>query len=122
MIQIGSVRECTTFDITRHQRLKYALVSDANISAVAATFEDGHVVVRVPTDQVVAWGMTDQVGIHATQMASDGTVLRILIEKDLECIDAPVEESQEDAFPRPDQGVACSSTTMPATLVADGLS
>jgi hypothetical protein len=32
-----------------------------------------------------------------------------LIEKDLECIDAPVEESQADAFPRTSHGVACAS-------------
>ncbi len=122
MILSGAVREITTFDLARRQRLEYALVSDANVSAVTATFKDGSMVVRVPTHQVVAWGMTDQLGIDAIQTNSDGAALRILIEKDLECIDAPVGESQEDAFPRPDDGVACSSRSFSATVIAEGLS
>ncbi len=58
------------------------------------------------------------VGIDAIQTISGGSSLRILIEKDLECIDAPVEESQEDAFARQGHGVACSSTSIVGTLVA----
>ncbi len=53
---------------------------------------------------------------------SDGALLKILIEKDLECIDATVEESQEDAFPRLDHGVACSSTSIPVMEAAHGVS
>jgi hypothetical protein len=113
MLRSGIVVESTTFDLARRQRLEYALESTADSPAVSAAFQDGRVVVRVPRDLVLAWGTTDQIGISATQSTSDGGVLKILIEKDLECIDAPAEESQEDTFARPDCGAPCSSTNSP---------
>ena len=119
MISDGVVGESTTFDAAGRQRLEYLLVSTPEVSFVSATFEESCVVVRVPADLVHAWGTSDEIGIDATQTTSDGSTLRILIEKDLECIDAPVEESQEDAFPRPVNGVACSSPSILGTLVAD---
>jgi hypothetical protein len=113
MITRGVVEESTTFDVARRQRLEYVLCSAPDSPAVTATFDDGRVVVRVPTEQVRLWGVTDQVAINAVQTASDGGVLKILIEKDFECIDAPVGESQDDAFRRPGVGAACSSTAIP---------
>ena len=117
MLTSGIVEESTTFDLAGHQQLKYALVSAGYSSAVSAAFEDGRVIVHVPRDLILAWGATDQIGISAAQTTSDGGVLKILIEKDLECIDAPAEESQEDAFARRDHGVPCSSTTIPSERV-----
>ncbi len=76
------------------------MISDADISAVTATFDEGRIIVRVPKDTAQTWAATDQIGIAAVQSISDGDVLKILIEKDLECIEAPPDESQLDAFAR----------------------
>jgi hypothetical protein len=119
MVTKGVVEESTTFDIPGRQRLVYVLRSAPDSSAVTATFVDGQLVVRVPAELVCAWGTTDQVGIDAVQAASDGGVLKILIEKDFECIDAPVGESQADAFRRPDLGAACSSTAVPGKVATN---
>ena len=76
------------------------MISDADISVVTATFDEGRIIVRVPRELAHSWATTDQIGISAVQTISDGDVLKLLIEKDLECIDAPPDESQEDAFAR----------------------
>ena len=103
------VAEVTTFDPLGRQRLEYHLVATADVTRVAASFEAGQrLVVRVPTDLARSWGTTDRIGIAATQPAADGATLRILIEKDLECLDAPAEESQADAFARAAATLACS--------------
>ena len=108
LLDQGVVVESTTFDPAGRQRLDYQLISTANVAAVAVSFEEGRrLVVRVPADLVAAWGMSDRIEIAATQPAEGGAVLRILIEKDLECLDPPPEESQADAFKRPDGAPAC---------------
>jgi len=119
MVETGLVEEFTIFDAARRQRLGYALRSSSEVSVVTATFDEGQIVVSVPADLIRLWGTTDQVGIDAVQNVSEGEMLRILIEKDFECIDAPVHESQEDAFPRPDAGIACAATTSPGRGAAD---
>ena len=103
-----AVVETTSFDPAGLQRLEYRLVASPETAAVAASFEAGsRLVVRVPTGLVQGWGRTDQISLSATQPASDGACLRILIEKDLECLDAPPEESQADAYARDADPPAC---------------
>jgi hypothetical protein len=108
LIESGIVEESTHFDVFGRDRLVYALISDPAISRVTATFESGRIRVLVPSDRVREWGQSDDLGIEATQPAPGGRVLKILIEKDLECLDAPPEESQADAFPRVGHGIACA--------------
>jgi hypothetical protein len=112
MLNHGIVEESTTFDLSRRQRLEYALCDAPDAHAVTAAFDDGRITVRVPGDLLRDWAATDQAGIEAYQVDADGGVLRILIEKDLECIDAAAGESQEDAFPHPQFDEEC---TLPTT-------
>ncbi len=105
------IEESTTFDPEGRQRLTFRLFSTKAVVEVSASFEDGSLTVRLPTDLARNWGTTERIGIEAVQPSSNGTSLRILIEKDLECLDAPPEESQADAYPRPSHDAACSSTT-----------
>jgi hypothetical protein len=93
----GLVEERTDFGGGNY--LIYALVA-ADVPAVAATFDGGRVVVRLPRDVAARWASTDAVGIEGSQPAGAGP-LKILVEKDFECIDAPADEPQDDAFPNP---------------------
>lgn len=101
MLSEGIVEESTTFDISGRQRLEYILCTGPNLLAVTASFEDGRIIVRMPNALTRQWAKTDQVGIESIQVGSDGQELKILIEKDFECVDAAPDESQEDAFPNP---------------------
>jgi hypothetical protein len=76
---------------------------------VRASFAGRRLVISVPSSEIHQWATTDQVGIHGLQKTSVGNELRILIEKDFECIDAPADESQEDAFPHPQFDAACAA-------------
>jgi hypothetical protein len=120
MVESGIVGESTTFDPARRSRLEYLLVSTPEAAAVSAIFEEGCVVVRVPTRLVQAWGMSDEVGIEAVQASSEGNVLKILIEKDLERIDAPNDESQLDAFHQAEHGSKCLSSNLNDSVPVEG--
>ena len=103
-----AVVEATSFDPLGHHRLEYRLMASPDVVAIAASFEAGsRLVIRVPTELILGWGTTDQISLKATQPVEQGDTLRILIEKDLECLDAPPEESQADAYTRDADSLAC---------------
>jgi len=108
LLDKGIVQESTTFDMLGGQRLDYVLCTGPNLLAMTASFEDGRIIVRMPNALVRQWAETDQIGVESTQVASGGRGLKILVEKDFECVDAPADESQEDAFPHP-QFAACAA-------------
>ena len=109
----GVVAESTTFDPAGRQRFEYRLAADPAAPEVVAAFEGNRLTVRVPAGRAAAWGRSDAIGIAVEQDLGGGRSLRILIEKDLECLDAPPGESQADAFARPG-GAECG----PADRVA----
>ena len=109
MREVGIVEESTTFDILGGQRLDYVLCTGPNLPAITASFDGGRIVVRIPTALLREWAETDQVGIERIQVGSGGRELKIRIEKDFECIDAPADEPQEDAFPRHRFDAACTA-------------
>jgi hypothetical protein len=103
----GEVQESTAFGRSPNERFGYMLLASPEEPAVRASYTDRGMVIRVPRKLIDQWITTDQVGIHAIQSTGDDNELRILIEKDFECIDAPSGESQEDAFPNPQLEAAC---------------
>jgi hypothetical protein len=97
----GMLEESTAFGPSKEQCLVYALCVSDDEPDICATFGDRRIVIQVPAKVAHQWVTTEQVGIQATQQTGDGGELQILIEKDFECIEAPSDESQEDAFPHP---------------------
>jgi hypothetical protein len=45
------------------------------------------------------WANSEAIGMYF-DLPANGSVLRVAIEKDLECVDGPPEERDPDAFPR----------------------
>lgn len=77
-----------------------AYVLDTSVSPEpATTFKQGVIRVSAPAAMVNDWANSDQVGLYF-DLPANGTALCIAIEKDLECVDGPVEERDPDAFPR----------------------
>src|SRR3981081_2492351 len=93
----GAVEESTTFGPFREQCLGYSLSASPDARQVSASFADRRIAIRVPWSVVHEWVTTDQVSIDALQRTNVNGDLRILIEKDFECIDGAPGESQEDA-------------------------
>jgi hypothetical protein len=103
----GIVEESTTFGPTKEQCLGYALCKSSESPDIHAIFGNRRIVVYVPSSVIYEWVTSDQISIQAIQTTGDDAELRILIEKDFECIDAAPGESQEDAFPNPQLSAAC---------------
>ena len=59
--------------------------------------------VRVPKMDIEQWAASQQVSIRSDQLLDDGEQLRILIEKDFQCL-APRDEDESDMFPHPNAG------------------
>ena len=99
----GRVEERTEFGPGTRPLVYEVLAID--VPAISATFEDGRITVGVPRTLARQWAADDRVGIEGAQ-PTGGEPLRILIEKDFECLDAPPGERQDDAFPNP-RGTRC---------------
>lgn len=64
-----------------------------------ASFRDGVIRVSAPAWQVADWARGEAIGLYF-QVGAGAGALHVAIEKDLECVDAPAEERDADAFPR----------------------
>lgn len=87
---------------------------DANFKYLLATtvaevpdalYEGGEIRVSIPLKQVRNWASGSEIGIYF-ELPAKGNVLKVAIEKDLECVDGPPEEADPKAFPRA-SGKAC---------------
>ncbi|HEY7211122.1 MAG TPA: hypothetical protein VH477_12675 [Bryobacteraceae bacterium] len=79
--------------------LSYALEQGGQPSA-DASFEKNTIRVSAPACELRAWAADESIGLYFDLAAGEGT-LRLMIEKDLECVDGPPEEYDPDAFARP---------------------
>jgi hypothetical protein len=69
-----------------------------------ASFHDGVIRVGAPQEQLRAWAANEAVGMYF-DFPANGSALRVAIEKDLECLDAPEEERDPHAYPRSSNAV-----------------
>lgn len=79
--------------------------------AGGASFDAGSIEVRLSRERVARWATTDEVSLRGTQALADGGTLRILVEKDFQCL-APRDPGEDpgvdsDAFENPNAGAAC---------------
>lgn len=76
------------------------------ISEAQASFENGTIQVMAPAELVSEWAKGEEIGLYFN-LPTGGEALKISIEKDLVCIDGPVEERDPDAFPREPGEAVC---------------
>jgi len=97
----GAVRESTRFDAAGTQEFGYALEA-AEVHAISASFKDGLLLVRLPRAMAAQWADSDEIAVQGEQSLGPAGALKILIEKDFECLHgAPDDEPQDDAYPHP---------------------
>ncbi len=71
-------------------------------SAARASFENGTIRLCAPYELVCNWAGNENIGMYF-DLPANGSSLKVAIEKDLECTEAPAQEQDPDAFPRPTQ-------------------
>jgi hypothetical protein len=105
LARAGHILEFVEFAPAGNQRLVYALEVDAKCSVVAADYQKGRISVRVPPAQAREWIETDRIGIEGEQPLGRDRILRILIEKDFQCLHAEngqaESEADHDTYPNP---------------------
>ena len=92
----GSLEE--RIDFPGDSTLAYVLESSSE-QAPTVSFHDGIIRVSAPDWEVKDWARTDAIGLYF-HVSAGGKSLKVAIEKDLECIDAPLEEQDPQAFRR----------------------
>jgi hypothetical protein len=84
-------------------RLTYRLSTDAKSQEISANYGDNVINIRVPKDAALTWSRTDQVALSHAEPVADGE-LRVVIEKDWNCLAPRSEEDESDNFPHPESG------------------
>lgn len=92
----GEVGEVLSFG-NDSQSFNYVLRASADVTAPAADFNGGTLLVKVPQEAAREWATAETVGIECP--GGDGP--RILIEKDFACLSARPFEDETDMFPNP---------------------
>ena len=82
----------------------YILENSPATVAPEAHLSNNVLTVRVPAPDIRDWAATDRVAIDALQVLGDGEHLRILIEKDFQCLTPREGEDESDMFPHPAAG------------------
>jgi len=75
------------------------LLKVAPAAEAQAFFEGGRIHIIAPRVPILNWAANDELGIYFS-LPTGAEPLEIAIEKDLVCLDGPVEEQDPLAFPR----------------------
>ncbi len=78
----------------------YTLRSEAGLSHMKATFQQGKIIITVPQSQADLITSTDQIGIEEHLENNTDQKLFLLIEKDLKCLDGS-RGDQSDMYDHP---------------------
>lgn len=76
-------------------------IKRGDVRALRAEFHAGSLHVTAPHAVVAAWAKSDEVGFECEQSTGDGHILRILVEKDWNCLTSRPGEEDVDTFPNP---------------------
>jgi len=82
--------------------LRYGLQVFSGPSPDAVRLENGELMLTIPAVDARAWATRDEeIGLYYDQKLAGGGSLRIMIEKDFQCIDGPPEEIDPAGYPNP---------------------
>ena len=96
----GVVRQHVAF--APGKRLAYELRT-ASGGRVSASFDEECIRVSLPRAVAERWQEPDQVSIRGEQELPEGERLKILVEKDFQCLIPREDEDQSGLFPNPQQ-------------------
>ena len=102
----GEIAE--TIEFPGRAVFRYGLRVSSGAAAETARIENGELMLSVPAADAKAWaGRDGEIGLYYEQKAEGGGSLRIMIEKDFQCIDGPAEEIDPAGYPNPLAATVC---------------
>ncbi|MGI9261222.1 MAG: DUF7009 family protein [Woeseiaceae bacterium] len=81
----------------------YVLESSPATVKPEAHISNNVLTVRLPEEDVRQWAGSEQVSIKSEQLLDDGEQLKILVEKDFQCLAPREGEDESDMFPHPEE-------------------
>ena len=84
----------------------YVLESSPATVKPEAHLSNNVLTVRIPEMDIRNWADSERVSIDSTQILDSGDKLRILVEKDFQCLSPREGEDESDMFPHPDTGAS----------------
>jgi hypothetical protein len=105
--QEGLVKARTDFPGDRD--FHYVVESSPASVKPGAFFSDRVLTVRLPDTAVRNWATSEEVSIKANQLLDGGETLKILVEKDFQCLTGREDEDESDMYPHPnaESGESC---------------
>jgi hypothetical protein len=111
-VQAGELADRTEFPGYKPAALLYRLQTGKTSGSSGVQFENGELTITVPGDQARAWAnRKDEVGLYYTHEVAGSRSLRVMIEKDYQCIDGPADEIDPAGYPNPLAKVGCKHDT-----------
>lgn len=84
-------------------RFTFALEGLDGEPGASAAYENDRLVVKLPSPDISAWAMDDSaVSLHGELPLPAGGRLKLLVEKDFQCLTPRSDEDQSDLFTNPD--------------------
>ncbi|MGP1994110.1 DUF7009 family protein [Zobellia laminariae] len=93
----GYIQEETQFI---NSTFTYALISEADVLEMTATFEDNKLTIVLPLGSIEDWENSKKVGFSNSISLTDGKKLSLLVEKDFTCLEDRGEDESEN-YPNP---------------------
>lgn len=88
--------------------LPYRIQPSTSAEEISLRYDQDGITVAIPVAQVQEWANSEVVGIAATNLLENNDTVRILIEKDFQCLTTRAHEDESGLFPHPKDGeVAC---------------
>ncbi len=107
-VQAGELTERIEFPGPQPTSFCYGVRFGSNPGASDVRFENGELSITVPSDQASAWAShRDEIGLYFNHEIAGGRLLRVMIEKDYQCIDGPADEVDPDGYPNPLAKTGC---------------
>jgi len=107
-LQAGELVERIQFPGSTPAVFAYGVHVSREPGPTTARFEDGTIIVTIPETDVGEWANHDEkVGLYYEQEGDGGGPLRIIIEKDFQCIDGPAGEVDPAGYPNPLAAAGC---------------
>jgi|ERR1700722_10123914 len=100
LVDSGRTEKTIYFAPDGDSQLTYALQCRPSSTHATLLYQPGKITVVLSTDEVKAWGGSEQVGIYATVDVYPHGTLDILVEKDYACLDLS-DADNHDTFPNP---------------------
>ena len=84
-------------------QLTYRLRMTTSNQAISADYSGNVIDIRIPREPALTWARTNQVTLSHAEAVTGGE-LRIVIEKDWNCLAPRADEDESDNFPHPEAG------------------